>query len=72
MQNPSAIVNQHQLREAFPWDNTLRCLLRDGDGIFGEDFSQQGQVLARAEGAGRTTRAAAAGLHRTADQYDLR
>jgi len=39
--HPTAKWTAQQLREAFPWDRTLRYLLRDRDGIFGAHFTQQ-------------------------------
>jgi transposase InsO family protein len=36
--NPSAEWTARQLTEAFPWDEALKCLLRDRDGIYGEEF----------------------------------
>ena len=34
-----------QMREAFPWDNAPRYLLRDRDGIFGKDFVDQVKAM---------------------------
>jgi transposase InsO family protein len=34
-----------QLREAFPWDNAPRYLLRDRDEIFGKDFVDQVKAM---------------------------
>ena len=36
--SPSAEWTARQLTEAFPWDETPRFLLRDRDGIYGEEF----------------------------------
>ena len=36
--HPTAAWTGQQLREAFPWDRAPRYLLRDRDGIYGEDF----------------------------------
>jgi putative transposase len=36
--HPTAEWTAQQMREAFPWDDAPRYLLRDRDGIFGEDF----------------------------------
>ena len=41
MQNSAAVMREHQLREAFPWDSVPRFLLRDRDRIFDRDFVQQ-------------------------------
>ena len=39
--HPTAEWTAQQLREAFPFDQIPRYLLRDRDGIFGDDFRQQ-------------------------------
>jgi len=39
--HPTAEWTAQQLRNAFPWDTAARYLLRDRDGIFGDDFVQQ-------------------------------
>lgn len=39
--HPTAARTAQQLREAFPWDNAPRYLLRDRDRIFGHDFVEQ-------------------------------
>jgi transposase InsO family protein len=36
--HPTAEWTAQQMREAFPWDSAPRYLLRDRDGIFGQDF----------------------------------
>jgi len=36
--SPTAIWTGQQVVEAFPWDTAPRYLLRDRDGVFGEDF----------------------------------
>ncbi len=36
--NPTAAWTARQLTEAFPWDEAPRYLLRDRDGIYGEEF----------------------------------
>jgi len=36
--NPTAAWTARQVTEAFPWDEAPRYLLRDRDGIYGEDF----------------------------------
>ena len=36
--HPTAQWTAHQVTEALPWDVTSRYLLRDRDGIYGEDF----------------------------------
>ncbi len=36
--NPTAEWTARQLLEAFPWDNAPRYLLRDRDGIYGQQF----------------------------------
>jgi putative transposase len=39
--HPTAEWTAQQLRNAFPWDTATRYLLRDRDGIFGDDFVKQ-------------------------------
>jgi hypothetical protein len=39
--HPTAEWTGQQLREAFPFDQLLRYLLRDRDRIFGDDFREQ-------------------------------
>jgi putative transposase len=39
--HPTAEWTAQQLRNAFPWDTAARYLLRDRDGIFGDDFVKQ-------------------------------
>ena len=39
--HPTAEWTGQQLREAFPFDQLPRYLLRDRDGIFGDDFREQ-------------------------------
>jgi transposase InsO family protein len=39
--HPTAEWTAQQLREAFPFDQIPRYLLRDRDGVFGDDFTQQ-------------------------------
>jgi putative transposase len=34
--HPTAVWTAQQLREAWPWDEAPRCLIRDRDGIYGE------------------------------------
>jgi transposase InsO family protein len=41
--HPTAEWTAQQLREAFPWNTAPRDLLRDRDGVFGDDFIQQVQ-----------------------------
>jgi putative transposase len=43
--HPTAEWTAHQLREAFPWENTLRYLLRDRDRIFGHEFVEQVKAM---------------------------
>jgi len=43
--HPTAEWTAQQLREAFPWDNVPRFVLRDRDRIFGFDFTQQVKAL---------------------------
>ncbi len=43
--HPTAEWTAHQLREAFPFDETPRWLLRDRDRIFGSDFTKQVEEL---------------------------
>lgn len=39
--NPTAEWASRQMTEAFPFDEAPRYLIRDNDGIFGEDFRQR-------------------------------
>ena len=39
--NPTAEWVAQQITEAFPCDQTPRCLLRDGDGVYGTIFSRR-------------------------------
>jgi transposase InsO family protein len=39
--HPTAEWTAHQLREALPWENAPRYLLRDRDRIFGHEFVAQ-------------------------------
>src|SRR5271166_6477349 len=43
--HPTAEWTGQQLREAFPFDQIPRYLLRDRDGIFGNDFTRQVKAL---------------------------
>jgi len=43
--NPTAVWTAQQMREAFPDDSAPRYLLRDHDGIYGEDLREQVAVL---------------------------
>jgi putative transposase len=43
--HPTAAWTGQQLREAFPFDQLPRYLLRDRDAIFGDDFREQLQDL---------------------------
>jgi transposase InsO family protein len=43
--NPTAAWTSRQLTEAFPWDNVPRYLLRDRDGIYGEEFATRVQAM---------------------------
>ena len=38
-EHPSQEWTGQQIREAFPWDQTPRYLLRDRDAIYGRDFA---------------------------------
>ena len=42
---PNTEWTAHQLREAFPWDNAPRYLLRDRDRIFGHEFVEQVKAM---------------------------
>jgi transposase InsO family protein len=39
--HPTAAWTRQQIREAFPWDQTPRYLLRDRDAIYGSDFGHR-------------------------------
>jgi transposase InsO family protein len=41
MDSPTAIWTGQQIVEAFPWDTAPTYLLRDRDGIFGDDFARR-------------------------------
>jgi len=43
--SPSAAWTGQQIVEAFPWDTTPTYLLRDRDGVFGEDFVRRVESL---------------------------
>jgi transposase InsO family protein len=43
--HPTAEWTVQQMREAFPWDNAPRYLLRDRDRIFGQDFVDQVKAM---------------------------
>ena len=43
--SPSAAWTGQQIVEAFPWDTTPTYLLRDRDGVFGEDFDRRVESL---------------------------
>jgi len=43
--HPTAEWTAQQMREAFPWDSAPRYLLRDRDGIFGQDFVKQVKAM---------------------------
>ena len=43
--HPTAAWTAQQLREAFPFDHLPRYLLRDRDGIFGEEFRRQVRAM---------------------------
>ena len=42
---PTAEWTAQQLREAFPFDQIARYLLRDHDGICGDNFTRQGKDM---------------------------
>jgi transposase InsO family protein len=43
--HPTAEWTAQQMREAFPWENAPRYLLRDRDGIFGAEFVKQVKAM---------------------------
>jgi putative transposase len=43
--HPTAEWTVQQLREAFPWESAPRCLLRDRDRIFGNEFVDQVKAM---------------------------
>jgi len=43
--HPTAEWTAQQLREAFPFDQSPRCLLRDRDGIFGSEFRKDVKAM---------------------------
>ena len=44
-EHPSAEWTARQLVEAFPWDTVPRYLIRDRDGIYGQDFTRRVTAL---------------------------
>ena len=44
-EHPTAELTAHQLLEAFPWDSAPHYLLRDRDGIYGEQFREAATSL---------------------------
>jgi putative transposase len=44
-EHPTAEWTAQQLREAFPWDEAPRYLLRDRDRIFGREFVEQVEAM---------------------------
>jgi hypothetical protein len=59
--HPTAEWAAQQLREAFPYEQNPRYLLRDRDRIFGDEFGRQG-------GAVSSAIAVAAGIYRAVDR----
>jgi putative transposase len=43
--HPSQDWTMQQIREAFPWDQGCRCLLRDRDAIYGDDWVEMTKSL---------------------------
>ena len=43
--HPTAEWTGQQLVEAFPWDSVYRYLIRDRDGIYGQDFTRRVNAL---------------------------
>jgi len=39
--HPTAVWTAQQICQAFPWDSAPRYLLRDRDGVYGHEFTQQ-------------------------------
>jgi hypothetical protein len=68
--HPTAEWTGQQLREAFPFDQLLRYLLRDRDSIFGDDFREQVQDMGIREILSTTALALAASLCGTSDWID--
>ncbi len=44
-ENPSAAWTARQITEAFPWDEAPRYVLRDRDGIYGEEFIRRVKAM---------------------------
>lgn len=44
--HPTAAWTAQQIVEAFPYDNTPKYLLRDRDGVYGQEFRKQVEALA--------------------------
>jgi hypothetical protein len=68
--HPTAEWTGQQLREAFPFEQVPRYLLRDRDSIFGADFTKEVRDLGIDEVALGAAFPLATGLHRTRDWVD--
>ena len=68
--HPTAEWTGQQLREAFPFEQVPRYLLRDRDGIFGAGFTKEVRDLGIDEVALGAAFPLATGLHRTRDWVD--
>ena len=66
---PTAEWTGQQLREAFPFDQLPRYLLRDRDAIFGNHFREQVRDLGISEVLLCTALALAACLYRASDRH---
>jgi hypothetical protein len=45
MAHPTREWTAQQMREAFPFDTAPKYLLRDRDGIYGQEFRQQVEIM---------------------------
>jgi len=67
--HPTAEWTAQQMREAFPWDSAPRYLLRDRDGIFGQDFVKQVKEMGIKQVLAAAALPVATCLRGTCDRY---
>jgi hypothetical protein len=68
--HPTTEWTAQQLREAFPFEQVPKYLLRDRDRIFGKDFTKQVEDFEHRGGDVSAPCTVAAGLHRAGDRID--
>jgi hypothetical protein len=66
--SPGAEWAGQQIAEAFPYDETPRFLMRDRDGIYGDDFTTRVESLGIEEAPNLTSVALAESVLRTGDR----